>query len=84
MGSLKVDLHPVYNNSKKIEELLTNSIQEAVDKKIKCIEIIPGKGSGSLKIKVLKFLEQKKFKSIYHRIEKDSKNWGRLWVHFKH
>lgn len=84
MATIKVDLHPVYNDTKKIENLLHSAIVDAVDKKIKCIEIIPGKGSGALKIKVLKFLEKKEYKLLYHRIEKDSKNWGRLWVHFKH
>lgn len=84
MAQLKIDLHPIYNDSRKIEKALDEAIREAVELKIKCIEIIPGKGSGQLKIKVLKFLERKEYKQLYHRIEKDSKNWGRLWVHFKH
>ena len=40
-------------------------------------------GSGQLKKSVLRFLEQKHIKQQYHRIEKDSKNFGRLFVHFK-
>lgn len=84
MAQIKIDLHPIFNDTKKIEKALESAIREAVENKIKCIEIIPGKGSGQLKIKVLKFLERKEFKLLYHRIEKDSKNWGRLWVHFKH
>jgi DNA-nicking Smr family endonuclease len=48
------------------------------------VEIIPGKGSGALKKHVLKFLDQKEIKALYHRVEKDSKNFGRLFVHFKH
>ena len=31
---------------------------------------------------ILRFLE-KKYKGIYHRIEKDDKNWGRIFVHFR-
>ena len=43
------DLHDIYNNSKKIEDTLNLAINEAIEKKIKTIEIIPGKGSGQLK-----------------------------------
>ena len=59
-------------------------MQEAIDKKIELVEIIPGKGSGALKKKVLRFLDQKHVRSQYHRIEKDDKNHGRIFVHFKH
>ena len=41
------------------------------------VEIIPGKGSGQLKKRVLRFLEQKEIKALYHRVEKDSRNYGR-------
>ncbi|RAP27542.1 DNA mismatch repair protein MutS [Candidatus Marinamargulisbacteria bacterium SCGC AG-333-B06] len=78
------DLHDIYNQSKKLEDTLNEAIQEAVEKKIKTIEIIPGKGSGQLKKRVLRFLNQSHIKSQYHRIDKDSKNFGRLFVHFKH
>ena len=47
------------------------------------IKIIPGKGSGQLKKKVLRFLDQKDVKQLYHRVEKDGDNWGRLFVHFR-
>ena len=36
-----------------------------------------------LKKKVLRFLDQKEIKQLYHRVEKDGDNWGRLFVHFK-
>lgn len=61
-----------------------DAIDEAVDKKIATVEIIPGKGSGQLKKKVIRFLEQKEIKALYHRIDKDSKNFGRLFVYFQH
>jgi hypothetical protein len=54
-----------------------------VRKKAPLVEIIPGKGSGQLKKHVLRFLEQKEIKALYHRVEKDSKNFGRLFVHFR-
>ena len=56
---------------------------EAVAKRIRTVEIIPGKGSGQLKKHVLRFLEQKEIKALYHRIDKDSDNFGRLFVHFR-
>ena len=83
MAKLKLDLHDIYNSSTKINEALNLIIEEAIEKKIKLVEIIPGKGSGQLKKKVIRFLEQKHIKNKYHRIDKDSKNHGRLFVHFK-
>ncbi|MFB6307042.1 MAG: Smr/MutS family protein [Flavobacteriales bacterium] len=44
---------------------------------------MPGKGSGQLKKKVLKILDRKDIKEKYHRIDKDSKNHGRVFVRFK-
>lgn len=52
-------------------------------KKIREVEIIPGKGSGQLRKKVERFLQQPHIKPLYHRIENDSKNFGRLFVYFK-
>jgi len=83
MGKLKLDLHDIYNKGYKIESELNRIIQEAVDKKIKLVEIIPGKGSGQLKKTVLRFLNRPDIKKLYHRIDKDSQNFGRLFVRFK-
>ena len=83
MAKLKLDLHDIYNKGELITQELESIIEEAIEKKIKTVEIIPGKGSGRLKKKVIRFLEQKHIKKKYHRIDKDSKNFGRLFVHFK-
>ena len=80
---LKLDLHPIYNDTRAIEESLARIIDEAVEKKASEIEIIPGKGSGALKKTVLRFLDRSDVKARYHRLEKDSDNWGRLFVHFR-
>jgi DNA-nicking Smr family endonuclease len=80
---LKLDLHDVYNRGQEIDRALEQVIQEAVAKKATLVEIIPGKGSGQLKKRVLRFLDQKEIKALYHRVEKDSKNFGRLFVHFR-
>jgi len=83
MAKLKLDLHDIYNKGELITQELESIIDEAIEKRIKTVEIIPGKGSGQLKKKVIRFLEQKHIKKKYHRIDKDSKNFGRLFVHFK-
>lgn len=80
---LKLDLHDIFNKGRDIDRALHDIIREAVEKKAPLVEIIPGKGSGQLKKHVLRFLEQKEIKSLYHRIEKDSKNFGRVFVHFR-
>jgi DNA-nicking Smr family endonuclease len=80
---LKLDLHDIFNHGHDIDRALRGIIDEAVAKKATLVEIIPGKGSGALKKHVLKFLDQKDVKAIYHRVEKDSKNFGRVFVHFK-
>jgi DNA-nicking Smr family endonuclease len=80
---LKLDLHDIYNHGQDIDRALNAIIAEAVAKKAPVVEIIPGKGSGQLKKRVLRFLEQKEIKALYHRVEKDPKNFGRLFVHFR-
>lgn len=80
---LKLDLHDLFNRGADIDRALNDIIRQAIEKKAPLVEIIPGKGSGQLKKRVLRFLEQKEIKSLYHRVEKDSKNFGRLSVHFR-
>jgi DNA-nicking Smr family endonuclease len=80
---LKLDLHDIYRRGDDIEQALHNVIDEAVEKKIRLVEIIPGKGSGQLKKRVLRFLDQKEVKALYDRVEKDSHNFGRVFVHFR-
>lgn len=81
MSKLTLDLHDIFNRGSDIERSLNNIMREAVSKRIRLVEIIPGKGSGQLKKRVLKFLERNR--NLYHRLEKDSENWGRLFVHFR-
>ena len=83
MAKLKLDLHDIYNNSSVIDKALLDIFEEAIEKRITEVEIIPGKGSGQLKKKVQRFLQLPHIKPLYHRIENDSKNFGRLFVYFK-
>jgi hypothetical protein len=80
---LKLDLHPIFSDGGRIDDALASIMDEACDKRAASIEIIPGKGSGALKKSVLRYLDRPYVKSRYHRIEKDSDNWGRLFVHFR-
>ncbi len=84
MAKIKLDMHDIFNNGKAIESELNRVIAQAMEKRIALVEIIPGKGSGQLKKHVLRFLEQPQIKKLYHRIEKDDKNFGRIFVHFRH
>ncbi len=84
MAKIVLDLHDIYNKGISIDAELNRVIVEAIGKKIALVEIIPGKGSGQLKKRVLRFLLQPEVKRLYHRLEKDDKNFGRIFVHFKH
>lgn len=84
MAKLKLDLHDICKKGHMIETELNRIINEAVDKKIAIVEIIPGKGSGQLKKTVLRFLNHPDIKKLYHRMDKDSVNFGRLFVRFRH
>ena len=84
MAKIVLDLHDIYNKGFTIDAELNRVIAEAIDKKLPLVEIIPGKGSGQLKKRVLRFLIQPEIKRLYHRLEKDDKNFGRIVVHFRH
>lgn len=83
MARLALDLHDIFNKGASIDAELNRVIDEAVRKKITLVEIIPGKGSGQLKKRVLRFLNQPEIKKLYHRLEKDDRNFGRIFVHFR-
>lgn len=80
---LKLDLHDIYNRGDQIDRALRSVIDEAVRVRATSVEIIPGKGSGQLKKHVLRFLDQREIKALYDRVEKDSDNFGRVFVHFR-
>ena len=83
MAKIRLDLHDIFDKGRLIDVELNRVIEEAVNKRIALVEIIAGKGSGELKKHVLRFLAQPKIKQLYHRIEKDDKNFGRIFVHFR-
>jgi dsDNA-specific endonuclease/ATPase MutS2 len=84
LAKIVLDLHEIYNRGDSIDAALNRVISDAVSKKIDLVEIIPGKGSGQLKKRVLRFLARSEIKKLYHRLEKDDKNFGRVFIHFRH
>jgi DNA-nicking Smr family endonuclease len=84
VAKLKLDLHGIYNRGAQIDTELNRIMQEAIQRRIELVEIIPGKGSGQLKKHVLRFLNQSHIRALYHRVEKDDRNFGRIFIHFRH
>jgi dsDNA-specific endonuclease/ATPase MutS2 len=80
---VSLDLHDIYSNGAAIEKALQEKFDEALTKKSPLLEIIPGKGSGQLKKHVLRFLDKKRPSINNMRVEKPSKNFGTIKVHFR-
>lgn len=80
---LTVDLHPIFRDESAITRALRESLFKAKATGVPVIEIIPGKGSGTLKKRVLAFLEQKHIRKLYARVESDASNSGHLFVHMR-
>jgi len=76
-----LDLHPIFRNERDVDRAVQAIIFEAVRTGAMRVEIIPGKGSGQLKGRVLALLRQKQRK-LYSRVEADPDNTGRVLVHF--
>lgn len=83
MAKIVLDLHDIFNQGIAIDGELNRVMAKAVTEKIRLVEIIPGKGSGQLKKRVLRFLAQPEIKKLYQRLEKDDKNHGRIFIHFR-
>jgi DNA-nicking Smr family endonuclease len=80
---LHLDLHPIAKRGGALDAALRDLMDAAERKRVKMVEIIPGKGSGQLMVRVKKFLQQPEQRSRYKRIEVDDKNHGRLFVHMR-
>jgi DNA-nicking Smr family endonuclease len=80
---MTLDLHPIYNRGAQIDAALRDAMDEAEQRKASELEIICGKGSGALRKRVLRFLDRKHVRARYHRVNKDPKNHGRVFVYFR-
>ncbi len=81
--TLTLDLHPVFRSDRDIDRAVRGILFEAVRTKAPLVEIIPGKGTGQLKKRVLALLGQQHLRKLYRRLETDSTNSGRIYVHFR-
>ena len=84
MSYLKLDLHDIFNKGKEIDKALIDIMQQAINRKIDIVEIIPGKGTGQLKKKVIRFLNESNIKKMYSRYKTDNINFGKIYVYFNH
>ena len=82
-STLHLDLHPIAKNSHALDAALDELFVEATQKRVRSVEIIPGKGSGQLMKRVKRWLNQKHIKAQYKRVVVDTKNHGRLFVYFR-
>ncbi|WNI17216.1 Smr/MutS family protein [Actinacidiphila sp. ITFR-21] len=78
---LTLDLHPIFRNNRDIDLALRETLFRAARTGVDTIQVIPGKGTGQLKKRVLAFLAQKHIKKLYLRIETDPTNTGRILIH---
>ncbi len=83
MSRIKLDLHHIYNNSQAIDDALQQAFDDAINNKIREVEILSGKNSGQLLKKVERFLQQPPIKKYYQRMSNDEKRSGKLVVYFK-
>lgn len=81
--SLVLDLHSIFRNDRDIDSAVRGVIFKAARTGEPLVEIIPGKGSGQLRRRVLALLGQPHLKKLYLRVEEDARNSGRILVHFR-
>jgi DNA-nicking Smr family endonuclease len=79
---LTVDLHPHFRRDRDIDNAVRSAVFRAVAQKVALLEIVTGKGSGTLKRRVLAKLAQSHLRKLYRRVEADPNNEGRILVHF--
>lgn len=79
---LSVDLHGMFRSDRDIDGAIRAAIFRAKRERIGTVEIIPGKGSGVLKRKVLAVLKRPHLTKLYRQVEVDPDNEGRVLVDF--
>ncbi|MDZ4794598.1 MAG: Smr/MutS family protein [Bacteroidota bacterium] len=83
MTRIQVNLHHIYKNSRAIEDALQAAFDEAMEKKVREVEILSGNNHAQLLKKAERFLQQPAIKKYYQRMENDSKGLGKLVLYFK-
>lgn len=80
---LTLDLHPIFRNDRDIDLALRQALFKAAATGVDVVEVIPGKGTGRLRNRVLAVLSQKHIRKLYARVETDPANTGRILVHLR-
>jgi hypothetical protein len=80
--AITVDLHPIFRSDRDIDRAVRGAIFKAVGTGEDLVEIIPGRGSGKLKSRVLAALRQPHVRKLYRRVVADPDNDGRILVYF--
>ncbi len=80
---ITLDLHPVFRSDRAIDTALRQTLFKAAATGVDVVQIIPGKGTGQLKKRVLAVLAQKHLRKLYAQVETDPTNAGRILVHLK-
>jgi DNA-nicking Smr family endonuclease len=79
---LTVDLHPIFRSDRDVDAAVRTAIFRAARERIPLVEIIPGKGGGTLRGRVLAMLRQPHLRRLYRSVESAPGNDGRVLVHF--
>jgi DNA-nicking Smr family endonuclease len=80
---MTLDLHPIFRDQRAIDRAVREAVFKAAATGVDVLEIITGKGSGTLKRRILACLAQRHLSRLYQRVEEDAANGGRILVHFK-
>ena len=80
--TLTLDLHSVFRNERDIDRKVREIIFRAAGERADLVEIIPGKGSGKLRTRVLAMLRQPHLRKLYRTVEVAPGNDGKILVHF--
>ena len=80
---MTLDLHPIFRDQRAIDRAVREAVFKAAATGVDVLEIIPGKGSGTLKRRVLALLGQRHLSRLYRRVEADASNEGKIVVHFE-
>ncbi|GAA3624825.1 Smr/MutS family protein [Kineosporia mesophila] len=77
---LSLDLHPIFRSNRDIDTALRTFIVRAAATGQTAVEIIPGKGSGKLRQRVITFLKQPQVRKLYASYELAPGNDGKIIV----
>lgn len=80
---LTLDLHPIFRNNRDLDVALRQALFRAAATGVDVLQVIPGKGTGKLRERVLATLAQAHLRKLYARVETDPDNAGRILVHLR-